>query len=152
MDNNRKYLDEYLDHLKNILFFSSNTIRAYSQDINQFFDYIKENKLKVNKDNIRDFISDVFLRSKNKATIARKIYAIRSFYAFLLTKGKADKNPFDGIRTPKIDKKSFGAGNASFGSYMIQISIENQEVIELRELDETGNAKRFDCKTVEYNV
>jgi hypothetical protein len=35
---------------------------------------------------------------------------------------------------------------------MIQISIENQEVIELRELDETGNAKRFDCKTVEYNV
>lgn len=105
MDNNRKYLDDYMDHLKNILFFSSNTIRAYNQDINQFFDYIKENKLKVNKDNIRDFISDIFLRSKNKATIARKIYAIRSFYAFLLSRGKVEKNPFDGIRTPKIDKK-----------------------------------------------
>ncbi len=105
MDNNRKYLNEYLEHLKNILFFSSNTIRAYDQDTKQFFDYIKENKLKVNKDNIRDFISDVFLRSKNKATIARKIYAIRSFYAFLLSRGKVEKNPFDGIRTPKTDKK-----------------------------------------------
>jgi len=80
-------------------------IRAYYQDINQFFIYIKENKLKVNKDNIRDFISDIFLKTKNKATVARKIYAIRSFYAFLLSKGKVDKNPFDGIRTPKTDKK-----------------------------------------------
>jgi len=105
MDKNGKDLEEYIDHLKNVLFFSSNTLRAYYQDINQFFIYIKENKLKVNKDNIRDFISDIFLKTKNKATVARKIYAIRSFYAFLLSKGKVDKNPFDGIRTPKTDKK-----------------------------------------------
>ncbi len=105
MDKNRKDLDDYIDHLKNVLFFSPNTLRAYYQDINQFFIYIKENKLKVNKDNIRDFISDIFLKTKNKATIARKTYAIRSFYSFLLSKGKVDKNPFDGIRTPKTDKK-----------------------------------------------
>jgi len=105
MDKNRKNLNEYLSYLKDILFFSPNTIRAYGQDIIQFLDYIKENNFKVNKDNIREFMSFVFLKTKNKATVSRKVYAIRSFYDFLLSKSIIDKNPFDGIRTPKVDKK-----------------------------------------------
>ncbi len=105
MDKSRKNLNEYLSYLKDILFFSPNTIRAYGQDIIQFIDYIKENNFKVNKDNIREFMSFIFLKTKNKATVSRKVYAIRSFYDFLLSKGIIDKNPFDGIRTPKVDKK-----------------------------------------------
>jgi len=105
MDKNTKNLEEYLNYLRDIVFFSSNTIRAYGQDIEQFFSYIKNEKLKVNKDGIREFIADVYNKTRNKATVSRKIYAIRSFYGFLLSKGRIDKNPFDGIRTPKVDKK-----------------------------------------------
>lgn len=105
MDKNTKNLEEYLNYLRDIVFFSSNTIRAYGQDIEQFFTYIKQEKLKVNKDGIREYMADIFNKTKNKATVSRKIYAIRSFYGFLLSKGKVDKNPFDGIRTPKVDKK-----------------------------------------------
>ena len=105
MDKNGKHLNQYLAHLKNVQFFSDHTVKAYRQDIQQFFDYMKNNKLQISKDNIRDFISDIFLRQRNKATVSRKIYAIRSYFAYLQSRGEIEKNPFDGIRSPKVEKK-----------------------------------------------
>ena len=37
--------------------------------------------------------------------MARKIYAIRSFYGYQVETGNLAHNPFDGIGTPKLDKK-----------------------------------------------
>ena len=105
MDQEIKYLKDYMTHLQYIKKFSQNTIKAYKQDIQQFFDYFKTNQLKIEKDNIRDFISTIFLKTKNKSTISRKIYAIRSFFSYLLKIGKIDKNPFDVITVPKVDKQ-----------------------------------------------
>lgn len=100
-----RYLKEYLDYLAHIQKFSAHTTRAYRQDIQQFLDYFDTNKLEIEKETIRDFISATFLRTKNKSTLSRKIYAVRSFYAYLVKQGKMDKNPFDAVSTPKIDKK-----------------------------------------------
>ena len=105
VDQEIKYLKDYMTHLQYIKKFSQNTIKAYKQDIQQFFDYFKTNQLKIEKDNIRDFISTIFLKTKNKSTISRKIYAIRSFFSYLLKIGKIDKNPFDVITVPKVDKQ-----------------------------------------------
>ena len=104
MDKESGYLNEYLDYLSHIKKFSPHTVKAYRQDIQQYLDYFRENKLAVNKDNIRDYIMVVFLKTKKKTTMARKIYAIKSFYFYLLQGGKIGKNPFDVINTPKIDK------------------------------------------------
>lgn len=105
MDKENRYLKDYIEYLKYIKKFSPHTVKAYHQDIRQFLDYFKENNLKINKDTIRDFITVIFVRTKNKATIQRKIYALKSFYAFQVTQGKIDKNPFDVISTPKNEKK-----------------------------------------------
>jgi integrase/recombinase XerC len=105
MDKESRYLKEYIEYLRDIKKFSLNTIKAYRQDIEQFYNYLKENKLKIGRDTIKDFISMIFLRTRNKATVSRKIYAIRSFFSFLMKKGKLKENPFDFINTPKIDKK-----------------------------------------------
>lgn len=105
MDKESRYLKEYIEYLRDIKKFSLNTIKAYRQDIEQFYNYLKENKLKIGRDVIKDFISIIFLRTRNKATVSRKIYAIRSFFSFLMKKGKLKENPFDFINTPKIDKK-----------------------------------------------
>jgi integrase/recombinase XerC len=104
MDNQSPNLTDYLDYLQHIKKFSPHTVKAYKQDIQQFLDYFQEAKLSVDKENIRDFISVVFLKTKKKTTVARKIYAIKSFYIYLLQKGKIAKNPFDAIGTPKVDK------------------------------------------------
>ncbi len=104
MDNQSPNLTDYLDYLQHIKKFSPHTVKAYKQDIQQFLDYFQEAKLSVDKENIRDFISVVFLKTKKKTTVARKIYAIKSYYIYLLQKGKIAKNPFDAIGTPKVDK------------------------------------------------
>ncbi len=48
-----------------------------------------------------------FLKEKNysKATTARKLATLRSFYKFLVKRNQLASNPVTGIRTPKQDKK-----------------------------------------------
>lgn len=99
------YLKDYLEFLAHIKKFSPHTVKAYRQDIEQFFNYFKENKQEIKKDTIRDFISATYLRTRNKATLSRKIYAVKSFYAYLVNQGKREKNPFDLISTPRVEKK-----------------------------------------------
>ncbi len=105
MDNESGYLTEYLEYLTHIKKYSPHTIKAYRQDIQQYVDYFKENDLTVGKDTIRDYISVVFMRTKNKATLSRKIKSMRSFYRYLVRQGKMEKNPFDVVSTPKEEKK-----------------------------------------------
>lgn len=105
MDNESRYLNDYLEYLTHIKKFSSHTVKAYRQDIRQFLDYFEENSLAVEKNTIRDYISVIFLRTKNKATISRKIYALKSFYSYLVKQGKLAKNPFDAVSSPKNEKK-----------------------------------------------
>ncbi len=105
MDKESRYLKDYIEYLTHIKKFSPNTIKAYRQDIQQFLDYFKENNLKIEKETIRDFITVIFLRTKNKATIQRKIYALKSFYVFKMKQGKIEKNPFDIISIPKHERR-----------------------------------------------
>jgi len=100
------YLEDFLEYLRYIKQYSSHTISAYKLDIRQFLDYLKTSgfELNVNKDTIRDFITVIFLKAGKKTTVARKIYAVKSFYSYLLRQGKIAKNPFDAISTPRIDK------------------------------------------------
>ena len=101
----KDYLKDYIEYLKYIKKFSANTVKAYKLDIEQYLEYFNEKRLNIEKDNIRDFISTIFLRTRSKSTVSRKIYAIKSFYSYLVKIGKIEKNPFDVISTPKADKK-----------------------------------------------
>lgn len=104
MDRESGYLEEYLQYITHIKKYSPHTIRAYRQDIQQFLDYFKEKKLEIGKDTIRDYISFIFLRTKKRATVSRKIKSLRSFYSFLVKQGKMDRNPFDVVSTPKEER------------------------------------------------
>jgi integrase/recombinase XerC len=104
MDRESGYLEEYLQYITHIKKYSPHTIRAYRQDIQQYIDYFKENKLTVEKNTVRDYISFIFLRTKKRATVSRKIKSLRSFYRFLVKQGKIDRNPFDVVSTPKEEK------------------------------------------------
>jgi len=105
MDKEIRDLNNYIAYLREIKKFSANTLKAYAIDIRQFCNYFAEQRLPVSKNNIRDFIAHLYLKSKNKATVARKIYAVKSYYGYLVKTGIQTSNPFDGIGTPKLDKK-----------------------------------------------
>jgi len=105
MEQEEGYLKDFCDYLRDIKKFSLNTVKAYRQDIEQFQRYFSENEVTVHKETIRDFISSIFIRSRNKATISRKIYSIKTYYAYLLKRGIIERNPFDAISSPKVDRK-----------------------------------------------
>lgn len=105
MGENREYLKDYLEHLTEIKKFSSNTIRAYRQDIEQFLACFSERKVSFDKENIRDFLSEIYKKTENSSTLARKIYSIKSFFSYLVKTGKIEKNPMDLIFSPKTSKK-----------------------------------------------
>jgi integrase/recombinase XerC len=105
MDKEIRNLDSYLDYLREIKKYSPHTIKAYGIDIRQFCLYFTKNRLPVNKNSIRDFLAFTYSQRKNKATVARKIYAVKSFYNYLVKTGILQNNPLDGIGTPKLDRK-----------------------------------------------
>jgi integrase/recombinase XerC len=61
--------------------------------------------LAVSVDTVRSFLS--FLNSSNysKATTARKLATLRSFYKFLVKRNHLSSNPVTAVRTPKQEKK-----------------------------------------------
>jgi len=105
MDQEDRDLKKYIAYLRDIKKFSAHTVKAYTIDIRQFLAYFAANRQELTKGNIRGFIAHVFSRNRNKATVARKIYAIRSFYGFLVKSGARAHNPLDGISTPKQERR-----------------------------------------------
>ena len=105
MDEELGNLEGYLDYLREIKKYSAHTIKAYGIDIRQFGHYFTRNQLPVNKNNIRDFLAFTYAQKKSKATVARKIYAVKSFYGYLVKTGMMKNNPLEGTGTPKLDRK-----------------------------------------------
>lgn len=66
---------------------------------------IKDKILAVNPDNIRAFLAYLYDHRYSKASIARKLATLRSFYKFLVKRGYLATNPVSSIKTPKQEKK-----------------------------------------------
>ncbi|MBC8432137.1 MAG: tyrosine recombinase XerC [Desulfobacterales bacterium] len=98
--------------------YSENTCRAYLHDLKEFASFIfsswfSENMSKTEADSFRaDQVDGLmirgylgFLHKKNKkATIARKLSALRSFFRYLVKHGVILENPVELILTPKQEQ------------------------------------------------
>ena len=93
--------------------FSENTCRGYRHDLEQFLNYLAENRRArgggpvdidwVDNLTIRGYLGYLHKRNK-KTTIARKLSALRSFFHFLVKRGVTEENPAESILTPKQEK------------------------------------------------
>lgn len=103
-------IQSFIDYLKFEKRYSSFTIRAYHDDLVQFFNFIYQQygEIKLKK------ISHNFIRSwlallkeeKNTArTINRKISTLKSFFKFHLKQGAIHNTPMSKIITPKTSKR-----------------------------------------------
>jgi integrase/recombinase XerC len=59
----------------------------------------------VDTEAVRIFMSHLRENNYSKSTVARKLATLRSFYKFLVRRGKLSANPVASIRTPKQDKR-----------------------------------------------
>lgn len=108
-----EYFDEFLAYMTVERNASKFTISSYTSDFRILEEYLKERNMKVsietlNVATIRTFIH--FLRLEKEytnETIRRKIYALGSFFKFLVENEYIgmDKNPMSKIRAPKKEEK-----------------------------------------------
>lgn len=104
-------VDQFLFYLKIEKNSSPHTIHNYQRDIFQFLDFmtsqgVAEGSLVyVNPLLIRSYLASLKSQQYAKATIMRRIAALRSFFRFLCRESILPENPCNAIRTPKLDKK-----------------------------------------------
>ena len=127
-NDNPDFLNSFLDYTVTILNKSPNTIKEYNYDIANFLKFIKlnantfekidfsevvirdmtiEDIKKIKLDDIHRYIAYLanVLNSK-PATRARKVSALRVFFAYLSNKVKLiNENPAQYLETPKLDKR-----------------------------------------------
>jgi integrase/recombinase XerC len=96
----------YLQAEKNA---SAYTVRNYTKDLQEFFQYASDQGLdtlrKVDKQTLRSFLAYLIQRGFAKSSIARKLSAIRSFYRFLMREELISVSPAATTVSPKLDKR-----------------------------------------------
>ncbi|MBN2758146.1 MAG: tyrosine-type recombinase/integrase [Bacteroidales bacterium] len=105
------HIDTFFKYLKFEKRYSQNTIRAYSDDLNQFVQFIQNNtenfinnQIIDNHVIIRSWLIFLFKSNHSATTIRRKISSLRKYYKFLMQNNFINKNPLDKIISPKTNK------------------------------------------------
>ena len=105
-----KEIKGFIQHIQREKNFSENTVTSYRNDLSDFGKFLKERNLQGNPFHqvdrllLRDFL--VFLKRKRlkEATIAHKVFVLRSFLKYLLRKGKIFSDPSSFLSSPKRKK------------------------------------------------
>lgn len=102
---NNDYINSYKDYLRIDKKYSDNTVKSYMNDLNKFNTFInKKNILKVQKQDIIDYIEDERKLNKADKTVNHDLIVIRNFYKFLEKTGEIKNNPTSNIELPKTKK------------------------------------------------
>ena len=109
----RNVIDEFLNHLTVERGLSANTLFAYRNDLYQFVDFLETGLGRrkrvsawqdVNRDMVAKYGLDLRDRTLKDSTIARKIAAIKSFFAFLVEEGSIETAPTENMASPKVGR------------------------------------------------
>jgi integrase/recombinase XerC len=96
----------YLEAEKNV---SPYTVRNYTKDLFEFFQYISDMGIgtlkNVDKQTLRNYLGHLIERGFAKSSIARKLSAIRSFYRFLMREEMITASPAATTVSPRLDKR-----------------------------------------------
>ena len=101
-------LNLFFGFLENEKKVSLNTLQSYKRDLKQFENYLGTIEGKYNEltnDGIKDYIKYMQEQGKKTSTISRGLAAIRSFYQYETKNKQVEKDPTEGIQSPKLEKR-----------------------------------------------
>lgn len=85
---------------------SENTLRAYRTDLQQFVKIVRPFSWKdVDLFTVRGYLGELKKRGDSKATMGRKLAALRSFFRYLVRRRQIKANPATAVATPKTGKR-----------------------------------------------
>lgn len=103
-----KLINDFLVFLDKELNYSKDTIKNYKFDIVSFFNYlevVKKSYLTLSKDDVRNYLKNLDEKNLSSKTISRRLSSLRTFYNFLVDVQVVEKNSFEFISNPKLEKK-----------------------------------------------
>ncbi len=102
---------DYMTYERNV---SPNTILAYRDDLESFVGFLCNDYLTIGRDlldlrridhlSVRSYLAFLARRKLSRASAARHLSALRSFFKFLMREGAVDVNPARTVATPKGEK------------------------------------------------
>jgi integrase/recombinase XerC len=96
------WLSAFLGHLESVRGASPHTLKAYSEDLGQFFDWARVSPGSVTPEIARGWVASLSVeRGLARASVARKAASLRAFFTFLVRRDVVKKNPADGLTLPK---------------------------------------------------
>jgi integrase/recombinase XerC len=90
---------QFIEHLQTLKNASRHTIRAYTEDLMQFVDFLTEARTDeptwetVTHRDIRRFLAQMQQRGLARTSIGRRLSALRALYRYLIRTGAATHNP-----------------------------------------------------------
>src|SRR5246500_2098067 len=103
-ETNEHVLSAFLDYLKVEKGLAPLTVSAYTPDICQFTDFLEQRKRRLStarRNDVRDFIQQLFSNSVDGRSVGRKLSALRHLYRHLLVDKKINHDPTLNIDSPK---------------------------------------------------
>jgi integrase/recombinase XerC len=103
-------VDEYLRMLANERGASAHTLRAYRRELHGFADFIVEHYghehgvASIEHTQIRTYLGALYERGLSKASAARALAAIRSWFKWLARAGHVEQNAASLVATPRLPK------------------------------------------------
>ncbi len=105
----QEVFNKYINYLKVEQNASVYTVRNYTTDLIDFFNFLRTKKIsslkEVDRHVLRDYLSHLMERGFVKASIARKLSAIRSLYRYLLREEIISTSPVATTSSPKLDRR-----------------------------------------------
>ena len=101
-------LNLFFGFLENEKKVSANTLQSYKRDLKQFEKYLEISEEKyedMTDEGIKDYIKYMQEEGKKPSTISRGLASIRSFYQYEAKNKVVEKDPTEGIQSPKIEKR-----------------------------------------------
>ena len=128
-------IDSFLEYIFLEKKYSSNTLRAYKKDLNEFQSYINKESIKslhdVKKKNIHEYLYFLSVKNLSSKTVSRKLASIKSFFNFLVKNQIIDNNIAKSVPSPKLDKRLPTFLNQDQISLLLKLDNTNN-IIELR--------------------
>jgi site-specific recombinase XerD len=102
-------LDAYLEYLTAVRQASPHTVKGYTEDLLQFLRFAEARHradwAQVTVLDIRRYLAELLDGGMARASIARKLSALRAFFAFLAARRLRKDDPTVGLRAPRLPER-----------------------------------------------
>lgn len=103
-------IDSFLNYLRYERNYSNYTVEAYSKDLSQFEEYVKENQegvfepRDIDSDLVRNWMVSLLDHKISSVSVNRKLSSLKSFFKFLMKQRVISVNPLRLVVGPKTKK------------------------------------------------